>query len=170
MMTKTRSILLALMMIGSSGTTGHSQELSTVLMNSTFEIGGPGKEAGKTSTGTVFLMGRPLKSDASRTAVVLITAAHVLDEISGDQATLVWRKKAEAGGYIKIPTAISIRDNGTDRYVKSPDADVAAMYIGVPPGMEPMLLSIAFLVNDARLEELEVHPGDELLCLGFPLA
>jgi len=44
------------------------------------------------------------------------------------------------------------------------------MFVNLPTDTEIKLLPIAFLADDARLEHLEVHPGDELLCLGFPLA
>jgi len=130
----------------------------------------PSAEEGKSTVGTVFFLGRPLKTDPKRGSYVLITAAHVLDEISGDTATLVLRKKDETGAFNKLPYPIPIREKGTKLYVKNPDADVAAMFVRIPVGAEPMLLPIATLVDDAALEQLEIHPGDELLCLGFSLA
>ena len=59
---------------------------------------------------------------------------------------------------------------GPNLYVKNPDADVAAMYVPIPEGTAFDLLPMVFLADDARLTRLEMHPGDELQCLGFPLA
>jgi hypothetical protein len=33
-----------------------------------------------------------------------------------------------------------------------------------------IVIDMGFLTNDDRLKRYEIHPGDELLCLGFPLA
>ncbi len=148
-----------------------SQDLNTILMNGTYEVIGPSaKEVGKTSFGTVFFMGRPLKADPTRGSFVLITAAHVLDEISGDSATLILRKKDASGVFLKVPYLFAIRLNGQNLYVTNPNADVAVMYMRIPIGLEPMILPTSLLADDTTLEHLEVHPGDELLCLGYPLA
>src|ERR1017187_6844369 len=75
-----------------------SQELNTVLMNSTFEIVGPSSTSiGKTSLGTVFLMAKPQLENPKMGYYVLITAAHVLSDISGDDAVLVLRKRSDKG-------------------------------------------------------------------------
>ncbi len=170
MFRKARFLLWIVMALALSSLSAGSQELNTALMNSTFEIFGPSTEVGKTTFGTVFFLGRPLRTDPKRGSYVLITAAHVLDEISGDTATLVLRKKDVTGALNKLPYLIAIRSQGTKLYVKNPDADVAAMFVRIPTGAEPMLLPTSSLVDDAVLEHLEIHPGDELLCLGFPLA
>jgi hypothetical protein len=111
-----------------------SQDIATLLMNSTFEIAGPDSTPGKVNYGTVFLLGKPMKAEPQRGYFVLVTAAHVLDVISGDRATLFLRHKEENGNgnYTTIPTQIEIRQNGASHYVKNPNADVAAMYIRMP--------------------------------------
>ena len=165
------AILCVTVAIGLTCLEVHSQDLNTVLMNGTYEIYGPSASVlGSTTFGTVFFMGKPQKADPEKGYFVLITAAHVLNEISGDTATLVLRKKDADGIFNKSPIPISIRSKGSNLYKTNPDPDVAVMYLSIPIGMEPMLLPIGFLADDARLEQLEVHPGDELLCLGFPLA
>jgi hypothetical protein len=147
-----------------------SQDIATALMNSTFEIAGPDSTPGKVNYGTAFLLGKPMKAEPQRAYFVLVTAAHVLDLISGDEATLLLRHKEENGNYTTIPTQIEIRQNGANLYVKNPNADVAAMYIRMPDAAAFDLLPISFLSDDARLDALDIHPGDELQCLGFPLA
>lgn len=148
-----------------------AQELNTVLMNGTFEVMGPSsKEPGKTTFGTVFFVGKPIKGEPGQASFVLITAAHVFNEISGNEATVLLRKKDPSGIYSNTPYALTIRRNGTNLYTTNPDADVAAMYAALPKDTEIMLIDMNALVDDATLEEWDVHPGDELLCLGYPLA
>ena len=65
-----------------------TDELNTLLMHSTFLIVGPTKIPNQYTFGTVFLMGIPYKGDAKVARIVIVTAAHVFEGISGDTATL----------------------------------------------------------------------------------
>jgi hypothetical protein len=160
-------ILLFIFLLAS--TPVHAQELNTILMNSTFELRGPNAQ-GNTTVGTVFIMGKPMKADATKAYYVLITAAHVLDEVAGENAQLLLRVKKDDGTYETGPYSIPIRAKGVNLYVKHPDADVAAMYLRLPDKVVMNLLPISLLATDDTLTEFEIHPGDELLCLGFPLS
>lgn len=139
-------------------------------MNGTYEIMGPTARPGVVTYGTVFFMGEPLKADPTKGQFILITAAHVLNEIAGDSATIIYRKKESDGTYTKQPTAVNIRVKGVNLYKTHPDADVAVMYLPVPIGLEPVILPTNMLVDDKELESIDIHPGDELMCLGFPLS
>lgn len=150
----------------------HANELDTILMQSTFKlqsIGMPGQPA---TLGVVFIMGRPFSnpppSNPGLARFVLITAAHVFEEIPGELALLNLRRKNSQGDWERLPTPLQIRNNGHPLWVKHPSADVAVMYIGLPDGVSIPLLSTDFLADDAVLEKYEVHPGDTLQCLGFP--
>jgi S1-C subfamily serine protease len=145
-------------------------DMSTVLMQSTFRIEGPAKnEAGKASIGTVFVVGRPLKSDPARSAYVLVTAGHVLSDISGQFASLLVRRKNADGTYAPYPWQIRIRDSlGKDLFIKHSEADVVAMYVTLPADLIEDFVSTEYFADDKQILEYEVHPGDELLCIGFP--
>jgi len=140
-------------------------ELNTILMRSTFKIQG---ENGY--TGTAFILGKPLKKNLNkpRAFYVLITAAHVLENMKGDKATLFLRRKV-GNIYEKIPYPITIRDANKELWVKHPEADVAAMYVSLPNNIDLALLPIDWLADDETFRKHEIHPGDELLCLGYPL-
>ena len=142
-------------------------ELNTLLMESTFKIEGRG------SIGTGFLLGRPSPSRPGQSRAVLVTAAHVLEDAQGEQATLVLRRRRgalERGTleWERLPVTIPIRNGASPRWTKHPDADVAVMYVTVPPTAVGQLLPTTLLAEDAVLSELEIHPGDELNCLGYP--
>ena len=147
-------------------------ELNTLLMKSTFELRGPAS-GGKTTFGTVFIMGKPIKNEEpTRSYLVLLTAAHVLDEVLGDKATLLFHRRKADGSFKAEPYEISIRRNGKSLYVRNPNADVAAMYLTIKDEelVPDPVLSMDFLATDDRIQLYELHPGDELLCLGFPAA
>jgi S1-C subfamily serine protease len=148
-----------------------SEELNTVLMHATFLILGPSsKVPGASATGTVFILGVPHKDEPKVANIVLVTAAHVLDDIAGDKATLLLRRKNENGTYTAIPFELPIRASGKPLYVKHPTGDVVAMYANLPDEVPISGLSPDALATDKTVEDIDVHPGDEAFVLGFPLA
>jgi hypothetical protein len=137
-----------------------AQELNTLLMRSTFKI------AGKTTLGTAFIIGRPLAKE-SRAAYVLVTAAHVLRDIDGEEAVLFLRKKT-GDVYERLRYPIRIRSGSKPLWVQHPTGDVAAMYVALPKDADVQLLSTTMLASDEDFLNYEIHPGDSLSCLGFP--
>ncbi len=101
---------------------------------------------------------------------MLITAKHVFEDIKGDAATLKLRSKSGAHVVIKdVP--VKIRENGKPLYLSHATEDVAA--IDLTQSDESLLanterLGLNFLVSDDYLQSIEIHPGDEMLTLGFP--
>src|SRR5271166_265134 len=103
-------------------------ELNTDLMKTTYELVGPNARGGLTF-GAVFVIGKPMKEDPTKVWVVLITAAHVLEEVVGDKATLMLHHENPDRTFSNDPFEFDIRDKGKNLYVRNPDADVAAMFI-----------------------------------------
>lgn len=136
-------------------------ELNTILMKCTFRIEGSGK------TGTVFILGKPSRNDSTKAFYVLVTANHVLNDIKTDNATLFLRKEVNKK-FVKIPYTIKVRENGQPLWIKHPEVDIAAMYVSLPNELNITLLPTSFLATDSIIEEFSIHPGDELLCLGYP--
>lgn len=138
-------------------------EINTFLMRSTFKI------IGENSIGTVFILGKPCKENPDKAYYVLITATHVLANMKGDKATLFLRKKIN-NLYEKLPWEISIRKEGENLWINHPEVDVSAMYIALPIDIDIALLPIGILADDETFNKFEIHPGDELLCLGYPFS
>lgn len=137
-------------------------ELNTVLMRSTFKLAGEG------SVGTAFIVGRPTQKDPTWLSYVMVTAAHVLEEMKGSHAILFLRKKNE--DYQKVPYTFEIRREDKPLWTRHPDeeVDVAVMYVLLPREIDIVLLPTRMLADDEVLEKFEIHPGDELMCLGYP--
>lgn len=85
-------------------------ELNTLLFQTTFKVEGRRDGRGPAGYGTVFLMGRPIP-DTTRFRIVLITARHVLEGISGDMAILNLRRRINRGRQ-RVRYPIRIRDAG----------------------------------------------------------
>jgi len=145
-----------------------AQDLNVLLMGSTFRIAGPAKGEGKFSVGTVFFVGRPLTGSSNKASYVMVTAAHVLQDISGDEAVLWLRRKKADGTFESLEHRLRIRSKGAPLWTQPPGTDVAVMYAPLPNEAHVVLLSKDLLATDQMMTQYEVHPGDELLSLGFP--
>jgi hypothetical protein len=140
-------------------------------METTFQISGSSKHVqGATTSGTGFIVGKPANKQGDLSYFVLVTAAHVLEEISGDFAAINVREKQPDGSYKVTLRPLQIRDQGKDIYVKHPSVDVVAIYTGLPNSYSGITqIGDALLATDDDLTKFNVHPGDELFCLGYPL-
>jgi S1-C subfamily serine protease len=153
------------------------QEFNTLLMLSTFLIESvppanvPPANVTR-SLGTAFIMGRPMDhptaDQPNRRAYVLITANHVLDEMPGENATLYLRTKNGTGDWQVVPWRIKLRENGHNLWTKHPLADVAVMYVKIRNDIWIPTLSTELLADDSAVQRFELHPGDNLQCLGYP--
>ena len=164
------ALVFALAQVSAPATTEQPLEINTALMQSTFLLQGPSKVApGKFSVGSGFVVGQPCGGAApDRGAYTLVTAAHVLDEIAGEDLLILVRLKQPDGTWRPVKHFVKIREIDRDRWAKHPEADVAALYITLPDGAAPQLLPIGFFATDSILERFAGHPGDEVLALGFP--
>jgi hypothetical protein len=155
----------------------HSPEINTMLMETTFLILGPSSHPGeeaKSRCGTGFVIMRLAEPDSSRGQWVLVTAKHVFEDIRGDTATMNLRSRNAAGDITAVPYSINIRDKGKVLYTEHPTADVAA--IDIPFQTNTILAQLGsghptpnWFASEQFLHDIEIHPGDELLTLGYPL-
>jgi hypothetical protein len=146
-----------------------SQEINSALMQSTFRISGPPDTKGSFKYGTGFLLIKSVATGSATGFYVLVTAAHVLDEINGDFATITLRQLTSDSLYEEVPYKFRIRGQFGRLYYKSPEADVAVAYISFTNDFRPPGIPASGLVTDSRLIDMNLHPGDELFTLGFPL-
>jgi hypothetical protein len=130
------------------------------MMRSTFYL------YGKASSGTCFILCEP-KTD-STCHLILVTAKHVLDEMKGDSATIIYRILIN-GKYAPFHYKIPIRKNNKNIYVSHPKQDVSVINIAIPLIIDIYVLDTKYLANDKALIKNEVSPGMEISCLGFPL-
>lgn len=141
-------------------------DISTRLMRSTFKIHGKTAK-GNDTVGTIFVVAEPSKKYPGRGYYVLITAAHVLEEIAGDNATIILRQIID-NTFVRYPYPVKIREGGKPLWVRHPKGDVAAMRLGLPQDIDIHMITTDLFATDDMLNEFEIHPGDELFVLGYP--
>jgi hypothetical protein len=146
-------------------------------METTFLIVGPSSKQGeetKSRCGTGFVMMRLAKEGSTAAQWVLITAKHVFEDIRGDTATINMRMRSAGGDIVTVPYSVKLRDKGKTLYTEHATEDVAA--IDIPFERNTILYQLDsgtptpnWLASDQFLEDIAIHPGDELLTLGYPM-
>lgn len=139
------------------------KELNTVMMESTFRMVGANNNAG-----TAFIVGRRVPNTNSY-RYTLVTAAHVVKDMPGDTAFLLVRLKSQQGNLVETPYPIQIRSGERPLWVQHPNSDVAVMYVTLPNDAVPTIVPEELLADDKELLKYEIHPGDDLNVLGYPL-
>jgi len=132
------------------------------MMESTCKIAAPG------ISGTGFVIGKPDKKNPSKVFYTLVTADHVLRAAQGDRVTLTFRQKQQDETWKRVEMSVQIRNKKKELWQKHPKMDIAAIFIRLPKNVVTTLLTTNFLMDDSKLKEYEIHPGLELLCLGYP--
>lgn len=132
------------------------------LMESTVRLKGAG------GSGTAFLL---LLNEVQglAPAVVLITAAHVLESM-GDTCELTIRASKPDGTWAPFMVPLAIRQGGRKRWVSHPNADIAAMFVNLERNLVPSdgFLTSSCLVEDDLMHTLEIRTGDEAFTFSFP--
>jgi S1-C subfamily serine protease len=159
---KTLAALISIVLIVLSPVVAPAAESSftEAIMKSTFMIAGPN------SQGTAFILGKP-DSNNKCSFFVLITAAHVLEGINGETATLFLRTR-EGDTYKKLPLQIPIRSGMKPLWKRHPEVDVAVMPVLIPRNADIFLASTDLLATDEVIKKLNISAGEEVLVLGFP--
>ena len=138
--------------------------LGVALMNSTFKIEGP------KSMGTCFLVGRP-SAEKGKVDSILVTAAHVLDNMEGETATVHMRSRQPDGSFKKLLHPMKIRSGNIPLWRRHNDksVDVAAIRFLCPKEGYVEIVSADLLARDFDLKNVNICPGDDLLSLGYPM-
>lgn len=160
---KTIAAIVCYLLIFFSQTDAVAEEaiFTEAVMRSTFKIAGPGSE------GTAFLLGKPDPKAKDKLFFVLITAAHVLEGIKGEFATLFLRTH-ESDGYKKFAYQVPIRSGTQQLWKQHPEVDVAVMLLPIPRKADIYLASTDLLATENELTKLDIHAGEEVFVLGYP--
>jgi hypothetical protein len=172
-------ILLVLFFLSPVAGLAQDFDLNVVLMETTFLMVGQAKNPGAQTLGTAFVLLRPFAAqpDAHQTSgrLVLVTAAHVLEEMMGSSATIMLRTRQNgATPWLRTPARVAIRSNGQPLWKKLPNADVAVMYVKWPlvsaRTVDTTFAPTTLLADDELLKKVNaIGPGVELKVLGYPL-
>jgi hypothetical protein len=162
------ALILCFLCWSSTAVAQQDDDLNVYMMEATVKL------QGKNSLGTGFMLMRPFQVQSGPQGsisgkVVLITAAHVLEEIPEDEITVVMHSLSPSGDWARHESKLPIRRNGQPLWRKNPEADVAVMYVATDIAPFRKAPTTDLLANDDLLEKNAMTPGINLKCLGFPL-
>lgn len=139
-------------------------DLTIALIEATVQIEQPAGD--KRTVGTGFLVNAPEPDGTPRT--VLVTAAHVLEKMAGEEAKLGWRQEQQ-GRWRYQPGPVTVRlPDGRPMWARHPLYDVAAMVVRAPEPFAKAAIPLAWLAEEGAFDAYAVGPGDEMMTLGFP--
>lgn len=138
------------------------EDLNTLMMQATVKV------SHEKSAGTGFVLCRPDPHESRHSQFVLVTAAHVFENIPGNEATVSFRTRESQGVYKKLPVKVVIRKDGKPRWIKHPAQDVAALVVVPPDRADLPNLPTDLLATDEQLKQYRFHPGDIVAYLGYP--
>ena len=122
-------------------------------------------DGGTSTVGSGFIVTSPVRGGPPRT--LLITADHVLALMPRDKATVGFRDRDASGVWRYRPVTVRIRDAGGHAlWTRHPTQDVAAIVL--PPTITHAAVPARELPRSRTLERLAIHPGSEMMALGFP--
>ncbi len=136
------------------------------VIRATVQIDQPIAGTGRRHTATAFLVEAPRPDGRPRT--VMVTAAHVLEQMPADEARLAWRFEIAPGEWRRELAPIAIRVNGAGRWTRHPEQDIAVMEITAPAEFARAAIPLAWLGDAETPERLRLRPGDEMLTVGYP--
>jgi len=111
--------------------------------------------------GTCFLV----QSQAN--VVWLVTAAHILDAIGGDQARLLLRRAVNST-YESFEASIAIREGSQNLYARHQNFDLAVLRIVLPDGIAITTFSLSSIADIDAVRRLRPGPGDLVIIPGYP--
>ncbi|HIA28539.1 MAG TPA: serine protease [Planctomycetes bacterium] len=133
----------------------------TALVDATFKI------TNQDSTATCFVVARPV-ADSAKQELILVTAAHVLEKMSGNECRIVLREKSADGTFDRREVLLAIRSEGEALWVRHPQVDVAALKLELPVDTKIAALDLGHLWPGAAGEGVELKISDEVWIPCYP--
>lgn len=156
-------VVLALLaaFCGANANVAQANDAVEQVMAATFRI------AGGNASGTALAVSVPRK-ESEKPLVVLVTAAHVLDQMKDNEAKLILRSSAADKSIARKETPVSLRDGDKPRWKRHAELDLAAMPIELPENSAIKPLPLEQIADAAAIEAGKVRVSHEVWIPCFP--
>lgn len=138
--------------------------ISTVCANPEALVASTFKLFNKDSTATCFLMHQEDSVDQP----IIVTAAHVLKNMTGDEALLVLRKTNDDGSHSRHDHKVKIRDGKKDLWIQHPKQDIAVLPFTPPENISCPTLPISTLLPKADFASIDLTICGQAFLLTYP--
>jgi hypothetical protein len=121
------------------------------------------------SSCTGFLILTESPGGTGKPKMVLVTAAHVLEGMTGSDCRLVLRARHTDLSYVRKETTISIRNGDQPRWKRHPELDIAALVVDVPEGLAVKTFAFRQLADDKWISDRKIRVGKDVYIPCFPV-
>lgn len=122
--------------------------------------------AGTSGTGFVVTVG---DTGGKRPRHVLVSAAHVFDNLKGADCTVVFRARGKDGVFVRKDVTVPMRQNDKPLWVRHPQVDVAVLPLSLPDGVDVQPFAVRQLADANRAAEGKVRVGQDVYIPCFPV-
>ena len=129
-------------------------------------LGATYKITNKQSNATGFLVKR--QSPDGKVDVLLVSAAHVLKQTSGDHCELILRKESGKQVFDRVSQRVAVRREGNALWTEHPLADVAVIPVDVPKELEQQAIPLKSISDTSSCDDCQLNLGQELWVLCYP--
>jgi len=157
-----RSLLLLWFLAAGAASAANAEHAPMDIMEATFKI------ANENSTATCFVIARPGPAETNRRELILVTAAHVLENMAGNECRIVLHEGRADGTFARSEVPLKIRSAGKPLWVRHPEVDVAAMKLELPDGRAIAALDVDQLAGEPDVGSGKLRSADEVWVLCFP--
>lgn len=152
--TRTRFVF-TLLLAGCWTTTASANEPLEELVSSIFRI-----TDGEHSGTCFFVSGQAANSMNPREAI-LVTAAHVLAQMSRPKCDLILRVRVEEDQFARKVVPIEIRHDDKPKWTQIQDTDIATMLFELPEEASVNQIPLELISDEQKLKDRIVHVGQE---------
>jgi hypothetical protein len=135
----------------------------SALLAATFKL------TNKESSGTCFLVEPPLASGWSNGVVIVVTAAHALEQPPDTECRIVMRERRGDGSFVRKEVPLPLRSADKPLWCKHPDEDVAAVKFTLPSGVWCQPLRLDQLARAEEFTQTKVRLGSDACIFCFPV-
>ncbi|HEY0984098.1 trypsin-like serine peptidase [Schlesneria sp.] len=119
-------------------------------------------------SGTGFLIASSATDPDRPRRVILATAAHVFEQMSGNECQIMLRTKAQEDSYLRSPHRLAIRNQGEPLWTRHPDVDIATLQFDLPEGVYAKPFSLEQIADASRVHDRTVRVAAETWIPCFP--
>ena len=132
------------------------------LLQATFRI------ADREHSGTCFLIAAKEVDPEKPRRVILATAAHVMEQMAGNDCELFLRTENEDQTFSRWSLTITIRNQGKPLWTRHPSIDIATIFVDLPENISASPIPIEQLADEIRVNDKTVRVGRETWIPCYP--
>lgn len=151
----------SLVFVTLTGDEAPAADVAEAALRATVRVTAEGK------SGTGFFVTLPT-SDGMKPATVLVTAAHVFDELSSPKCKLVFRTPDAEAGFVRLEKEVTVKDGDKKLWVRHPVTDLAVLGVELPENADVQPFTLNQVADTRLVEDRMVRVGQEVWIPCFP--